>query len=115
MPYTSQGTITVEFDTENNKYFFVPEHDYSIKHGEYTYAVFVDQQAEPSNALIMRLNKTQAVEIELDRLPSSNEDKINKLLFHARVDSAAMTHSKVQVKVEGRKLIDVIPAKNRRL
>lgn len=118
MPYTSQGTITVEFDTGNNKkYLFAPEHDYSIKHGENTYAVFVEATDEPTKALTMRLNETtQAVEIELDPLPSSTAGNFHdRLLFHVRLDSAAMTHSKVQVKVEDDKLIDVIPAKSRRL
>ena len=47
--YTSQGTISVSFRHKHEVLFF-PEHDYSIKHGNKTFAVFmsVSKKPEPS-------------------------------------------------------------------
>lgn len=125
MPYVSQGTISVEFDAANNKkYFFVPEHDYSIKHEECTYAVFVSLDDPASNARLMPLSPIQdradetAIEIQLDpfNLGPTDNGFSEKLLFHARVNSAVMMHSRVLVKVgDDDKMTDVIPARSRRL
>ena len=49
--YTSQGTIRVRCSLRNGSLletalFFVPENDYSIKHGDKTFAVFVPQSCD---------------------------------------------------------------------
>ena len=56
MSYISQGTVSVDFDLNNNaaptNLFFVASCDYSIKHRDENYAVFVDDRNQ--NQTIIR-------------------------------------------------------------
>ena len=103
--YTSQGTIRVYCNLSNSNskpetaLFFVPEHDYSIKHRNKTFAVFVSQSCDCTP---QSCNK--AIIREYDR------DKGNGVKIHAdasactEVISGAAAHQRkveVQVKATG--------------
>ena len=80
--YTSQGTIRVHYNFGKincSKVFFVPDSDYSIKHGKKTFAVFVLQFCDDAtdgynnktktcdNAVIKQYDRdSNGVEIDMD-------------------------------------------------
>lgn len=99
--YTSQGTIRIRCDIDTNSIttlYFVPENDYSIKHRNDNYAVFVSQSCDCKtqswkNALIRKYDpdKGNGVEIHVARTN-----------FMYVISSAAVHQSKVEVEVETR-------------
>ena len=101
--YTSQGTIRIRCDIDASggndckaTIYFVPENDYSIKHRNDKYAVFVPQSCDCKpqswrNTLIRKYNPDRGDEIEID---AAGVDRMDIISF------AAMHQKKVEVEVE---------------
>ena len=92
MSYTSQGTIRVHRNFGNGDsettLFFVPNNDYSIKHGKETFVVFVPESGN-DNAVIRKYDR------------DSNGVKISAVKAGCTEAIAAATHqTKVEVRVE---------------
>lgn len=117
--YKSLGTVTIEPDGDagNVKVFFVPEHDYSIKHEEGKCAVFAGDQGyivQPMDGM-----DGEAKIIILDRIREITEirhmnEALGQIVIHGQVRASATTRSKVQIWVEqdgnDLKLTNIIPA-----
>lgn len=96
--YTSQGTIRIHHcisESSKPTIYFIPENDYSIKHRNENYAVFVPLPQSCKNAVtvIRRCNpdKGDKIKIEIDAARINCMDIIS---------SAAMHQKKVEVEVE---------------
>ena len=94
--YTSQGTIRVRyrFDATNGNIsktmiYFVPERDYSIKHKNKHYAVFVPLSGR--NCIMKRYNPNKGRGVKLDA---------NGTNFTVDISSAHTHQTKVQVVVK---------------
>lgn len=104
MPLISQGTISVEFNLNDDQpmnLFFIPERDYSIKYGERSYAVFVDVENETDATI--RLLDDGRVRLGLDDVNGTTtigQLKVRKLVAYVLALSAGMTNAKVEVEVE---------------
>ena len=96
--YTSQGTIRIRCGAgaSETTIYFVPEKDYSIKHGNKNYAVFVPQSCGCSgqsckNTIIRKYNPDEGKEIEMH---AAGTDCMNV------ISTAAANRVKVQVEVK---------------
>ena len=128
--YKSLGTITIEPDGDAGgvKVFFVPEHDYSIKHEEDKYAIYVRQGVELRETryqehFIVRRMDGMAGGANIIILKGIGEiaefsdmkGALDQMLLHAQVRAAATTQSRVQVCVapdpqDGLQLTNIMPA-----
>ena len=106
--YTSQGTIRVHCSLSNcgsgMTFFFVPDNDYSIKHGNKTFAVFVPKSCsctpQSCNKAIIRIydrDKGNGVEI---RAAESGCPENTKSGCPEIISDAAVHQKKVGVWVE---------------
>lgn len=102
MPYVSQGTISVEFDLNEGvdvsaSLFFVPTRDYSIKHREEDYAIFVWPEENHIDSIFKKI-EARGVEINLGipavHVPSeeTREDNPDRM-FVAEVTKSAVERS----------------------
>lgn len=73
MIYTSKGTVRVEFEVGDNgilaaakELFFVPDSDYSIKHGKKTFAVFVPHSGRP---IFREYDQDKEIRIKTKQVP----------------------------------------------
>ena len=96
--YTSQGTIRIRCDIGASggndckaTIYFVPENDYSIKHRNESYAVFVPMSESCKNAIIRKYNPDKGGKIEI---VVAGIGRIDIISF------AAMHQKKVEVEVE---------------
>ena len=88
--YTSQGTIRVHYDSDSKiSLAFVPESDYSIKHGDDTFAVFVPLPSV-AEAIIRKYAPDNEVDIDIDEASAACKEVMC---------SAAVHRVKVLVKV----------------
>ena len=117
--YRSLGTITIEPDGDagNVKVFFVPEHDYFIKHEEEKCAVFAGDQGyivEPMDGVDGKAKIIILDGIRKVTLIRHMNEALDQMVIHAQVRAAATTRSKVQIWVEQHgndlKLTNIMPA-----
>lgn len=74
MKYTSKGTVRVEFGGDGangvlaaaKELLFVPDGDYSIKHGKKTFAVFVPRSGQP---ILREYGQDKEIRIKTDQVP----------------------------------------------
>ena len=71
MTYTSKGTVRVEFGVANDdrlaaELLFVPDGDYSIKHGKKTFAVFVPRSGQP---IFREYSQDKEIRIKTTQVP----------------------------------------------
>lgn len=107
MAYTSQGTVSVDFGGKQTTLYFVPEQDYSSKHKDMKFAIFV--QREDGNgtakALIREYGNNDDVGVEVVVK--------KKLIKHAARGAWHSTKVEVQVKekevdVDGTKVMKLV-------
>lgn len=113
MTYTSKGTVRVEFEVGDDdrlaaaakELLFVPDGDYSIKHGKKTFAVFVPHSGRPifreyGQDKEIRIATNQVppydctktkVEIEVEELPTVSADDAAGVVAATNAMSEAMT------------------------
>ena len=93
MAYTSQGTVSVDFGGKQTTLYFVPEQDYSSKHKDMKFAIFVQREDGNGTAKALireygRNNDDVGVEIVVKK----------KLIKHAVRGAWHSTKVEVQVK-----------------
>lgn len=93
MAYTSQGTVSVDFGDKQTTLYFVPEQDYSSKHKDMKFAIFVQREEGNGTAKALireygRNNDDVGVEVVVKK----------KLIMHAARGAWHGTKVEVQVK-----------------
>lgn len=105
--YKSQGTVSVSTGSTGTWINFVPHGDYLVKHKGKSYAVFivdadnncllkpcVDEHGNPIK-LIIKLDMGN-----IDQALRCSNLKVSEMLVGVAAQSAATTHSKVEVEVQ---------------
>lgn len=118
MAYVSRGTISVKFNLNNDRptsLYFIPERDYSIKHGEKDYAIFIPSVQQGQDNSIFKGVEGHGVEIAVD-VPAFHQPRnggdldrqfivevakksVDRLSFIAFISALSERHSRVEVVV----------------
>lgn len=101
--YNSQGTVSYKSQGEKGTWVnFVPHGDYSVKHEGTIYAVFVDNNL---CSILKSCQEENGIEIkileggDIEKKLRCSDLTVSKMITLAGAQSAATTHSKVEVEV----------------
>ena len=123
--YISQGTISVHcsFSSSERHLIFVPSNDYSVKHGNKTFAIFVSQSSEESIIEECKQDQGNGVKIVYEALAATLNCKstageaakaaAEQVSREAIISGAAWKQIKVEVMVNKKKELTgiTVPAK----
>ena len=92
--YKSQGTVRFGIGSGSVWLNFVPHCDYLVKHDGKNYAAFLSN----GKGILKECEDESGKSIKIQKL--TNKLDMSEMLIWAGAQSAAMTHSKVQVEVD---------------
>ena len=96
--YKSQGTVRFGIGSGSVWINFVPHYDYLVKHDGKNYAAFLPNGKGSCKGILIEFKDESGRPIEIRK--STKLLDMSEMLIWAGAQSAAMTHSKVQVEVD---------------